>query len=75
MTSPLFSTLPRRILLVCTQRIGDVLLTTPLARSMKRAWPQVQVDALVLPGAEGVLVGNPDFSQILAFPQRVGLRE
>lgn len=66
---------PRRILLVCTQRIGDVLLTTPLARSMKRAWPQAQIDALVLPGTEGVLEGNPDFSRVIALPQRVGFLE
>jgi len=66
---------PRRILLVCTQRIGDVLLTTPLARSMKRAWPETQIDMLVLPGTEGALAGNPDIAQILALPQRVGLLE
>ena len=66
---------PRRILLVCTQRIGDVLLSTPLARSMKRAWPQAQIDMLVLPGTEGALAGNPDIAQILALPQRVGFME
>lgn len=66
---------PRRILLVCTQRIGDVLLTTPLARSMKSAWPEAQIDALVLPGTEGALAGNPDFARVIALPQRVGLIE
>lgn len=66
---------PRRILLVCTQRIGDVLLTTPLARSLKSAWPEAQLDALVLPGTEGALEGNADFNQVIALPQRVGLRE
>jgi heptosyltransferase-3 len=66
---------PRRILLVCTQRIGDVLLTTPLARSLKRAWPEAQLDALVLPGTQGALEGNPDFAEIIALPQRVGLGE
>ncbi len=69
------STAPRRILLVCTQRIGDVLLTTPLARSLKQAWPDAQLDMLVLPGTQGVLEGNPDIHQIIALPQRVGLRE
>jgi heptosyltransferase-3 len=66
---------PSRILLVCTQRIGDVLLTTPLARSLKHAWPTARLDALVLPGTEGALAGNPDFAQIIALPQRVGLSE
>ncbi len=66
---------PQRILLVCTQRIGDVLLTTPLARSLKRAWPEAQLDVLVLPGTQGALEGNPDIAKVIALPQRVGLLE
>jgi heptosyltransferase-3 len=56
---------PRTILVVCTRRIGDVLLTTPLIRTLKSAWPECQIDALVLPGTEGVLTGNPDLRHIL----------
>ncbi|MBV2235648.1 MAG: glycosyltransferase family 9 protein [Sterolibacterium sp.] len=66
---------PQRILLVCTQRLGDVLLTTPLARSLKAAWPEARLDALVLPGTEGALAGNADFDHVMALPPRVGLRE
>lgn len=65
---------PRRILLTCTQRIGDVLLATPLARSLKRAWPEAELDFLVFKGTEGVLAGNPDIRQVLAFPQRCDWR-
>lgn len=61
------------MLLVCTQRIGDVLLSTPLARSLKHAWPEAELDALVLPGTQGALEGNPDIARIIALPQRVGL--
>ncbi len=66
---------PKRVLVVCTQRIGDVLLATPLARSVKAAWPDTQLDFLVLPGTQGVLEGNPDVHQVLAFPQRASLPE
>ena len=66
---------PKRVLVVCTQRIGDVLLATPLARSIKSAWPDTQLDFLVLPGTQGVLEGNPDVHQVLAFPQRASLSE
>jgi heptosyltransferase-3 len=62
-------------LLVCTQRIGDVLLATPLAHSLKKAWPDVAVDFLVLPGTQGILEGNPDVDRVLVFPQLVNLRE
>lgn len=68
-------TAPRRILLVCTQRIGDVLLATPLARSLKRAWPEAALDMLVFRGTEGALAGNPDIAQVLAFPRRATLGE
>src|SRR5450631_2526967 len=61
---------PRRILLVCTQRIGDVLLATPVARSLKRAWPEAELHFLVFTGTEGVLEGNPDIDRIIAFPHR-----
>ena len=66
---------PRRILLVCTQRIGDVLLATPLARSLKRAWPEAAIDMLVFRGTEDALQGNPDIAQVLAFPRRPTLGE
>lgn len=66
---------PRSILLVCTQRIGDVLLTTPLARSLKKAWPDAALDMLVLPGTQSVLEGNTDIREVLAFAQRVSFAE
>ena len=65
---------PRRILLICTQRIGDVLLATPLARSLKQAWPEAELHFLVFKGTEGVLMGNPDVDRIIAFPHRTGWR-
>ena len=51
------------------------MLATPLAHSLKTAWPAIRVDFLVLPGTQGILEGNPDVDQILIFPQRVGWRE
>ena len=66
---------PGRILLACPQRIGDVLLATPLIRSMKRAWPDANIDALVFEGTEGVLEGNPDISTVITVPRRTGVVE
>lgn len=66
---------PRRILLACPQRIGDVLLATPLVRSMKRAWPLAAIDVLVFAGTEGVLEGNPDIAGIITVPRQAGLTE
>lgn len=61
---------PKRILVVCTRRIGDVLLITPLIRSLRRAWPQTQIDALIFRGTAGVLEGNPDLSELIVVPER-----
>lgn len=61
---------PQRILVVCTRRIGDVLLITPLTRSLRRAWPQAQIDALVFRSTAGVLEGNPDLDALILVPER-----
>src|SRR5215469_362238 len=64
-----------RVLVVILRRLGDVLLTTPLIRSIKRAYPQASIDALVFTGTEGVLAGNPDIAAIIDMPQRPGLAD
>lgn len=64
---------PRRILVVVTRRIGDVLLSTPLIRSLKQAWPETRIEALVFAGTQGVLAGNPDLDAVHTVPERPGL--
>ena len=64
---------PRRILVVVTRRIGDVLLATPLIRSLKNAWPESRIEVLVFAGTQGVLAGNPDISAVHTVAERPGL--
>ncbi len=59
-----------RVLVVALRRLGDVLLTTPLIRSIKQAYPAASIEALVFAGTEGILSGNPDLAGILAMPER-----
>ncbi len=59
-----------RILVVVLRRLGDVLLTTPLIHSVKRAYPDAAIEALVFAGTEGILAGNPDLAGVIAMPQR-----
>jgi heptosyltransferase-3 len=71
--SPLVLSQDARVLVVILRRLGDVLLTTPLIRSIKRAYPQAAIDALVFAGTEGILTGNPDLREVITVPQRPGL--
>jgi len=64
---------PSSILVVITRRIGDVLLTTPMIRSLRLAWPDARIDALVFAGTEGVLAANPDLNQVITIEQRPAL--
>ena len=57
---------PRSILLVTTRQIGDVLLTTPLLRSMRRAFADAVIDVLVYTDKGGMLEGNPDCNEVIA---------
>jgi heptosyltransferase III len=59
-----------RVLVVALRRLGDVLLTTPLIRSLKRAWPDGAIDVLVFRGTEGILAGNPDIAEVITMPER-----
>jgi lipopolysaccharide heptosyltransferase III len=47
-----------------------VLLTTPLIGSLRRAWPDATIDALVFEDTAGILVGNPDLDNVVTMPAR-----
>ncbi|MBM4315793.1 MAG: glycosyltransferase family 9 protein, partial [Deltaproteobacteria bacterium] len=61
--------LPDSILVIVTRRIGDVLLATPLIRSLRLAWPMAAIDVLVFAGTEGILAANPDIRRVIAVPE------
>ncbi len=56
---------PRRILLIATRRIGDVLLTTPLLNALRQAWPKAVIDVMVYRGTGSILEGNRDFDSLI----------
>lgn len=50
----------RRILLVRLDLIGDVILSLPAARALRRAYPDATIDMLVQPSAAPVLTAERD---------------
>ena len=52
--------------------MGDVLLATPLLRSIKAAWPGAAIDVLVFAGTRDVLANHPDVRRVLAVAERPG---
>lgn len=57
-------------LVICTRRIGDVLLATPVVRSLKAAYPKATIDMLVFEGTEDVISANPDIDRVWTVAER-----
>jgi heptosyltransferase-3 len=64
-----------RILVITLRRLGDVLLTTPLIRSIRRGFGDARLDVLVFRGSDAILQGNPDIDTVLTMSERPSMRE
>ncbi len=60
----------KKILIVQTAFIGDVILITPLIRATRELYPEAAIDALVVPAAAKLLQHNPHLRQVLSYPKR-----
>ncbi|MGB2959422.1 MAG: glycosyltransferase family 9 protein [Bacteroidota bacterium] len=54
-----------RILVIRTDRIGDVVLATPLIRGLRQSFPTAYIAALVRPYTRDLLLHNPHLDEIL----------
>lgn len=55
----------KRILIVQTAFIGDVILVTPLLRETRKLFPNSIIDVLVASGNQSILKNNPHLNNIL----------
>lgn len=66
MTTPFFfSKGSVRILVVTMRYLGDTLLVTPLLNSLKKAYPEAQIDVLLYENTAAMLAGNPAISRLI----------
>ncbi|WP_168409980.1 putative lipopolysaccharide heptosyltransferase III [Erwinia amylovora] len=57
---------PERILVIKFRHHGDMLLTTPVIRSLTAAWPEAEIDVLLYEETRAMLACHPDIHRIYA---------
>jgi lipopolysaccharide heptosyltransferase II len=62
-----------KILLVRLRLIGDVALTTPLLRALRRHYPDAHLTYVVEPAAEPIVRHNPHLGEVIVTPKQRGI--
>ncbi|MBS3741840.1 MAG: lipopolysaccharide heptosyltransferase II [Candidatus Cloacimonetes bacterium] len=60
----------KKILVIHTAYIGDVILITPLLRAIKQLFPKSYLSVIVVPSTKLILSENPYVDEILTFDKR-----
>jgi heptosyltransferase-2 len=63
----------QRILIVRTDRLGDVILTLPLVSALRRAYPRAHIAFLLRRYAGGIVEGHPDVDETLWYDDPDGV--
>ncbi len=61
-----------RILVVQTAFLGDVVLTTPLFRALRRRFPDARLDLLTTPAAAPLVEEDPHLDRVLVYDKKGG---
>ena len=60
----------KKILIIQTAFIGDVILATPLIEKLKRFYPEASIDFLLRKGNEGLLKDHPKLNRVLIWDKK-----
>jgi heptosyltransferase-2 len=60
----------KKILVIQTAFIGDVILTLPMVQALKRRFPDAAVDIVVIPAAMDLLANNPHIASAVSYDKR-----
>lgn len=61
------TTIPRRILIARLDRLGDVVLSTPVIRHMRKLFPDAYIAFMVRPENKDVVANNPDLNEVILY--------
>ncbi len=56
-----------RILIVRTDRIGDVILSTPVIKALRSAFPESYISMMVRPYTKDIVEGNPYLNEVIVY--------
>jgi len=66
---------PANILIIQLRQLGDVLLTTPVIKPLKKRFPDAKISFLTEENAYDILSGNPYLSEIITIKKKSSLLE
>jgi len=58
---------PNKILIVRTDRLGDVVLSTPVIKNLRLSFPKSHIAFMCRPYTREVLEGNPDLDEVIIY--------
>jgi len=64
-----------RFLIIRLSSIGDIILTTPLVRALRKAYPDALIDYLVKEEFRELLVNNPYIDNVYSFDPANGIKD
>jgi len=64
----------KKILLVRLDRIGDVLLSTPVIKAVRDAYPESHIAMMVRPYAREIVEGNPYLNEVIIYDRKATIR-
>ena len=59
-----------RILIVRTDRVGDVVLTTPVIEALRKAYPKAKISMMVAPLTKDIVEGCPLLDEVIVYDKK-----
>jgi len=61
---------PKRILIIRTDRLGDVVITTPIIHALREKYPDSFIAIMVRPEYKDIVINNPDLDEVIFCDKR-----